>query len=266
VAAGNSSYNAAYFTPASCRNVITVGATGVDGAMSYYSNFGANVAIAAPGGNAYIGNTGDNAWIWSTGNSGTQTPVASPAGDVIMGLIGTSMASPHVAGAVALMQSASVAHGHPPIAPDLVLAVLRGKARPFAVQPPSSTPIGAGILDLPAVVQVAVDGVSEEDFAAPLAKAAPVPGQSVGAGASRLYRITVPAGAAQLTVRTFGGGGDVSLYLARGVVPTTTAYGWRSARLGMTEALAIARPVAGDYYVRVYGEQASTDFSVIATY
>lgn len=50
VAAGNSNANASAYTPASCAGVITVAATGKAGNRSYYSNFGASVEIAAPGG------------------------------------------------------------------------------------------------------------------------------------------------------------------------------------------------------------------------
>jgi serine protease len=266
VAAGNSNLDASSFSPASCRNVITVGATGVDGARAWYSNYGATVALAAPGGNATTGSAPNDAWIWSLGNSSRTTPVASPAGDVVMAHIGTSMASPHVAGAVALMQSASVAAGHGALTPDLVRSVLRAKAKPFGVQPAATTPIGAGILDLPAIVAVAVAGVHETDLALPLASRAPVASQSVGNGEGRLYRITVPAGALQLNVRTYGGSGDVSLYLSRTVVPTTTTYGWRSVHLGTAEAIVVSRPIAGDYYLRVQGEQPTSGLTVLATY
>lgn len=266
VAAGNSNFNASYFSPASCRGVITVGATGIDGGKSWYSNFGANVALSAPGGNAQFGTEGNDAWIWSTANSGQQGPVPSPAGDVLMGLIGTSMASPHVAAAVALMQSASVANGHPPMSPDLVMTVLRAKARPFPIAPPGATPMGTGILDLPAVVAIAVEGVSESDFAFPLARNVPFASQFVASGESRVYRVAVPAGATQLNIRTYGGAGDVSLYVSRGVVPSTTAYAWRSVRVGTTEAIVLTRPIAGDYFIRVRGEVATTGFAVLASY
>jgi serine protease len=266
VASGNSDFNTSYFSPASCRNVITVGATGVDGGRSWYSNFGAHVALAAPGGNASAGNAPDDAWIWSLGNSGATTPVASPAGDVVMAQIGTSMASPHVAGAVALMQSAAVGNGHAPLTPALVNALLRAKAKPFTVLPPNSKPIGTGILDLAAVVAVAANGVEETDLALPLARNAPITGQSVGYGDGVLYRVSVPAGAAQLTVRTYGGAGDVSLYVSRGVVPTPAASMWRSVRIGTTEAIVVSRPIAGEYFVRMHGEQATTGVTVLATY
>ena len=81
VASGNSNADAANHSPASCKGVITVGATGVDGARSYYSNFGPTVAISAPGGNASSGSDADDRWIWSLGNSGMQAPDPSPAGD-----------------------------------------------------------------------------------------------------------------------------------------------------------------------------------------
>ncbi|MBJ7517919.1 MAG: S8 family serine peptidase, partial [Stenotrophomonas sp.] len=50
VAAGNQGADAANYSPASCRNVVTVGAAGIGGRMASYTNFGTTVALSAPGG------------------------------------------------------------------------------------------------------------------------------------------------------------------------------------------------------------------------
>jgi subtilisin family serine protease len=104
VAAGNSSQNAADFVPATYAEVITVSAladsdgqpggfgpatsSGRDDTLATFSNFGADINIAAPGVD-----------IFSTVPTGT-CQFCNPTGYGL--LSGTSMASPHVAGAAAL--------------------------------------------------------------------------------------------------------------------------------------------------------------------
>ena len=81
VAAGNSNTNAANSSPARVTQAITVGASTINDARSSFSNFGSVVDIFAPG------SAIQSAWI--TSNTATAS------------LSGTSMASPHVAGAAA---------------------------------------------------------------------------------------------------------------------------------------------------------------------
>ena len=82
VAAGNSSANASSYSPARVASAITVGATTNTDARASYSNYGAILDIFAPGSSITAG--------WYTSDTATNT------------ISGTSMATPHVAGAAAV--------------------------------------------------------------------------------------------------------------------------------------------------------------------
>jgi len=137
VAAGNSNTNALNSNPGNCSGVITVAATNRAGGKASYSNYGTNVTIAAPGGDSGAG-------ILSTLNSGTTTP----ASDNYAWYMGTSMATPHVAGVVALMLAAN-----PNLTPDDVAAKLKSTARAF---PAACSGCGAGIVNAAAAVNAAL--------------------------------------------------------------------------------------------------------------
>jgi serine protease len=144
VAAGNSNADAVNSSPANCAGVITVAATNRSGGRAYYSNYGAIVDVAAPGGDARLAGGG----ILSTLNSG----LTAPGADSYAFYQGTSMAAPHVAGVVALMLSAN-----PALTPDEVEARLIATARPF---PATCTGCGAGIVDAGAAVGAPVTTVT----------------------------------------------------------------------------------------------------------
>ena len=117
VSAGNSNANVSGYSPASCTGVITVAATAQTGQRAYYSNYGAGVEIAAPGGDNNVDTT-----VLSTLNSGTTSPVGSTYAQYQ----GTSMAAPHVAGLVSLMLSIQ-----PSLTQQQVLTYLQQNVTPF---------------------------------------------------------------------------------------------------------------------------------------
>ncbi len=131
VAAGNSNADVSRFSPANCRGVVAVAATTSRGARAGFSNYGRAITLAAPGEN-----------ILSTLNSGRTTPGA-PA---YAAYNGTSMAAPHVAGVVALMQSAVDGR----LTPAQVTEILKQTARPLLVGCPQGC--GAGMADADAAV------------------------------------------------------------------------------------------------------------------
>lgn len=136
-AAGNNDEDAGNAIPASCENVITVGATASTGARSSFSNYGDSVEISAPGGE--ISRTSPK--ILSTTDESTTVP-RTPAYSF---MVGTSQAAPHVSGTIALMLATN---------PDLktaeIVTILQSTATPMAKCDRKSC--GAGIVNAASAV------------------------------------------------------------------------------------------------------------------
>ncbi|MFK0127501.1 S8 family peptidase [Streptomyces nigra] len=113
VAAGNSSANASSYSPARVTQAITVGATTSTDARAGYSNYGSVLDLFAPGSSITAG--------WHTSDTATNT------------ISGTSMATPHVAGAAAVYLA-----GHTSATPAAVASALTSGATTNVVTSPGS--------------------------------------------------------------------------------------------------------------------------------
>ncbi|GAA0644159.1 hypothetical protein GCM10009535_21960 [Streptomyces thermocarboxydovorans] len=113
VAAGNESTDAGQGSPARVPEALTVASSTKDDAQSDFSNYGSVVDLYAPG--------SEITSAWNDSDDGTKT------------ISGTSMASPHVAGAAAVYLSAN-----PDATPDAVAKALTGKATPDKISNPGT--------------------------------------------------------------------------------------------------------------------------------
>ena len=151
VAAGNDG-TSVLKEPANCTGVIAVTANSINGDNSYYATIGPGTTISAPGGGcggmSYPScTTANSVGVYSLLNSGTTSPVASPAGDTYVAYSGTSMATPHVSAVAALMFSLNSA-----LTPAEITSYLKSSARTFpsntiCTQTTNLNKCGAGLLD-----------------------------------------------------------------------------------------------------------------------
>jgi serine protease len=244
IAAGNDNVNVSNASPANCANVVAVGATTSTGARSSFSNYGAGIDIAAPG-----------SAILSTLNTGT----AGPGTESYASYNGTSMATPHVAGIVALMQSVAPT----PLTPAAVEAMLKSTARAFPV---SQTQLnGAGIAQARSAVNAA-QGTPPPPTGGTLTKGVAVTNLSAATGAYVKYTMVVPSGSTNLTFTTSGGTGDSDMYVKFGSQPTDTVYDCRPYLSGNAETCTIAAPSAGTYYVNLKAYAAFSGLSLVGNY
>lgn len=254
VAAGNSNANVANFSPASCNNVVSVASVTSSSSRSSFSNYGSLIDVSAPG-----------SGILSTLNSGSTTP----GSESYASYNGTSMAAPHVAGAVALAQSRRLALGLPLWTPAEVEAQLKATAYPLSGS--CSGGCGAGIIDANALVAAAGGSTPPPPPPPPptggtLTKGVPVTGLSATTGNSLNYTMAVPAGASNLTFTMSGGTGDADLYVQFGTAPTDSSYICRPYLNGNSETCTIAAPSAGTYHVRVKAYSSFSGVSLVGNY
>jgi serine protease len=138
VAAGNENVEAAATIPASCSGVITVGATTRPtasnplGIRASYSNFGPRVDVMAPGGQGTASSNADEVLSLDKNDANGQFAFGYKQG--------TSMATPHVAGVIALMKSKN-----PTLSFSRALSILKRTARPLT----ATQCTGAGTAKLP---------------------------------------------------------------------------------------------------------------------
>lgn len=154
VAAGNENDDASQYSPASCANVITVGATDFAGARAPYSNYGPRVDVMAPGGDVTKDLNDDE---YADGVLSLSR--YDDTGQFIYAFEnGTSMAAPHVAGVVALMKALN-----PSLNTTQVLQILKSTARPLdesQCNRPSGSDCGAGLIDADAALASVQGGTS----------------------------------------------------------------------------------------------------------
>jgi serine protease len=275
VAAGNSGADAANFSPASCPGVIAVASNGITGKRAFYSNYGNTVTLSAPGGGIYQNDASSgtqanpDGFVWQALNDGDTVPTTPD----YAGYAGTSQATPHVTGTVAMILSATRAADLPTPTPAQIKTILTSSARAFPVV--EDHPIGAGIVDAYAAINLAVNGDDSgsnpgdsDEQATMLTKGAILSGQNANAGTSTLYSITVPAGATTLNIRTLGGSGDVSLYVKAGssVSQDGNNADYSSSKPGTSQAIVIPQAQGTTYYIRVATQQGYNNLSILADY
>lgn len=239
-ATGNSGTNTISF-PARYDTTIAVGGTDINDNLYVGSQRGPEIDITAPG-----------VSVESARNGGGTTT-----------LTGTSMATPHVAGAAAVLLSAD---------PSLSIEEVRSILRSTSVDLGSSgfdTSFGEGRLDVKSALDLVLGGSTPPP-------PTPVEPQLVVTNISgtarsdvEIFAFTVPSGQSSVTFEISGSNGDADLYVGYNTEPTfgdTGNYVCREISAGSNESCSLRNPSAGTYYIAVRTWDPFTGVTLTALY
>jgi serine protease len=223
VAAGNgdSAGNGIALTntyPANCENVIRVVATTYEGTLASYSNYGTShlpATVAAPGGSGSSGSDATD-WILSTWPSNSY-----------MGMVGTSMAAPHVAGVVALLRAADSS-----LTVAQLTSLLKTTAEPLTNSCGSSS-VGAGIVDAAAAVASATSTTSTRSNASTFTLATPTISGTAKVGRKLTAAASSSPTASSASYQWLVSGSDIA-------GATDSTYTLTAANLGKTISVKVA--------------------------
>lgn len=222
VAAGNENRDACFGSPARVFEAITVGSTTNTDTRSSFSNFGSCVDLFAPG--------SDILSTWHTSNTATQT------------ISGTSMASPHVAGVVALMLARNPNLTPSEVANEMVQQSRSAKLSNVGSNSPNRL--------LSMSFLMGESGIPE------LKSGAPASGLGGLKGSEQFFVVNVPANSKSVEIQISGGTGDADLYTKMGDRPTAKLYDCRPYSGGNSETCRLTAsqiPVGGgQLYIRLH--------------
>lgn len=233
VAAAGNDGNSSKSYPASYDAVMSVAAVDSNANHASYSQYNSAVEIAGPGSSVY-----------STYPSNTYATLS-----------GTSMATPHVVGAAALVWSY-----FPQCTNTQIRSALNATAQDRGATGRDNY-YGYGIVKVSNAVDYlnangcSGNGGGDGGGTPPDTGVEPVSGEVTGlsgsTGSWKRYTWDVPAGVTTMTVRTAGGSGDADLYVRLGAQPTTSAYDCRPYKTGNGEVCTFSAPSQGTWHIGI---------------
>jgi serine protease len=172
---------------------------------------------------------------------------------------GTSMASPHVAGVVALMQSVYVN------TPAKVSEILQRTATAI---PGADCPglCGGGRIDVVKALAGAVGGPLPTPPSVVLRNGIGTTVTAGSTGSEEQFVLTTYSGAGKLTFNLYNGTGNADMYVNYGSRASLGDFDCSATGAGNTGTCTIDSPAVGAYYVMVRGAAAHTGAKVSGTY
>jgi serine protease len=230
VAAGNSNSDACSGSPNKVPAALTIASSTSSDSRSSFSSWGSCIDLFAPG--SSITST------WS--NGGTNT------------ISGTSMASPHVAGAVALyLQTNSSA------TPSQVTSAIKNNAVSGKISSANGSPN--------LLLQTTSGGTPPPPPSSELQNGVAVTGLSASTGSDITFTMAVPSGATNIKFQMSGGSGDADLYTRFGSAPTDSTYDCRPYANGNSETCTGSQS-GGTYHVRLKAYSSFSNVSITGSY
>ncbi len=198
------------------------------------------------------------------GQLGSNTTLSISANQDYAYYNGTSMATPHVAGAAALAWSNN---------PDCTVTEVRDALKATAVDLDAAgrdDKTGYGLVQVKAASDYMAancgGGTTPPPSGNELTNGTPITGLSGASGSELAYTMNVPAGASDLSFTMSGGTGDADLYVRFGSAPTTSTYECRPYLNGNNESCTITNIQTGTYHVMVRGYSTFSGVSLTGSY